>query len=376
MTMMTSRERVEAALNHREADRVPLDLWGSACRIHTGLYLDLIKRLGFAEPGPRLRPGTTTEYVDYRLSDRFHVDFRHVNVGKPDAFVARTGADGTRFDEWGVGRRDVGGFLAITQHPLADAEAADLERYPWPRMRDEGRRRHMAGEARDWYENTSFAITPTTPASGLYMEFGDYLRGMENFLCDFYAEPEFSHKLIGILTDLFIELYTFILEPIADYVAWVEITEDYGMQHAPFISPEIFRAFLKEPHLRLFRAIKKTAPKCKIFFHSCGAVRTLIPDFIDMGVDILNSLQPLAAGMDSFELKREFGKDLVFHGGIDLQQAMRGSRQDVEDEVKRRIDAFAPGGGYIFAPSNHLIADVPAENVIALYDTAYEYGKY
>lgn len=373
---MTSRERVDAAINHRQPDRVPLDLWGSASRIHTGLYLDVIKYLGFAKPGERLRPGTTTEYVDYRLSDRFHVDLRHVNVRKPDYFTSHVDVEGNRFDEWGIGRRDMGGFLGVTKHPLKGFSVDDLDTYVWPRIRDEGRRRGMHEEAKNWFENTPFAISPTTPASGLYMEFGDYLRGMEDFLCDFHVEPEFSHKFIGRMTDIFIELYSFILEPIADYISWVEITEDYGMQHAPFISVEIFREFLKEPHVRLFNAIKKVAPKAKIFFHSCGAVRDLIPDFIDMGVDILNSLQPMAAGMNSFELKKEFGKDLVFHGGIDLQQAMRGSKQDVIDEVKRRIDAFAPGGGYIFAPANHLIGDVPVENVITLYDTAYEYGKY
>lgn len=373
---MNPRERVQATLNHQEPDRVPLDLWGSASRIHTGLYLDLAKHLGYEEPGPRLRPGTTTEYVDYRLSDRLHVDFRHVNVRRPSAAPPRVTSSGDRVDEWGVGRRDMGGFLAVTHHPLKGAGVADLEAYPWPLIRDEGRRRGMAEEAREWRDRTDFAVTSTTPVSGLFMEFGDAMRGFEDFLCDFHEEPEFSHRFIGKLTDLFIELYTFIVEPIADCIAWVEFTEDYGMQHAPMISPEIFREFLKEPHVRLFRAVKKVAPKSKIFFHSCGAVRELIPDFIDMGVDILNSLQPAAVGMDSFELKREFGRDLVFHGGLDLQGALRGSRRDVEDEVKRRIDAFAPGGGYIFAPSNHLIRDIPVENVLTMYDTAFEYGRY
>jgi len=95
-----------------------------------------------------------------------------------------------------------------------------------------------------------------------------------------------------------------------------------------------------------------------------------------MGVEVLNSLQPRAAGMDSFELKREFGSEIVFHGGLDLQGGINGSRQEAIDEAKRRIDAFAPGGGYIFAPSNHFISDVSAENFFAVYETAREYGAY
>ncbi|MCC8181286.1 MAG: hypothetical protein LIP23_10325, partial [Planctomycetes bacterium] len=280
-TSMTSRERVQAVLNHQPPDRVPIDLWGSASRIHTGLYLDLVKYLGFDGLGERLRPGTTTEYVDYRISDRFHVDLRHINIRKPDYFKSRTDADGNSYDEWGVGRQNIGGFNAVTVHPLRGLDAGDIDSYPWPTIRDEGRRRGMAEEAKNWYENTDFAISPTTPASGLFMEFGDYMRGMEDFLCDLYSDEEFSHKFIGKLTDIFIDLYTFMLEPIADYVSWVEITEDYGMQNAPFISPDIFRTYLKEPHVRLFKAIKKVAPNCKIFFHSCGSVRELIPDFID-----------------------------------------------------------------------------------------------
>jgi uroporphyrinogen decarboxylase len=122
--------------------------------------------------------------------------------------------------------------------------------------------------------------------------------------------------------------------------------------------------------------VKRVAPKARIFFHSCGSVREFIPDFIEMGVDILNSLQPRAAGMDSAGLKRDFGKELVFHSGIDIQGALIGSVQETVDEVKRRIDAFAPGGGYICAPSNHFIGDVPIANIVAMYETAYEYGRY
>jgi uroporphyrinogen decarboxylase len=127
----------------------------------------------------------------------------------------------------------------------------------------------------------------------------------------------------------------------------------------------------------LFNEVRKAAPNAKIWLHSCGSVRDLIPEFIDIGVDVLNSLQPQAAGMDSFELKKEFGSELVFHGGLDIQAGgITGTVQQAIDEAKRRIDAFGPGGGYIFAPSNHFMQDVPLENFYAIYQTALEYGKY
>jgi len=122
--------------------------------------------------------------------------------------------------------------------------------------------------------------------------------------------------------------------------------------------------------------VRKAAPGAKIWLHTCGSVRELIPDLIETGVEVLNSLQPKAAGMDSAELKREFGRELVFHGGLDLQGGITGSVQEAVEEARRRIDAFAAGGGYIFAPSNHFMQDVPLANFYAVYRTAREYGNY
>ena len=143
---------------------------------------------------------------------------------------------------------------------------------------------------------------------------------------------------------------------------------------SPLVSRSLYRKFFKGPYARVFRDVKKAAPHAKIWLHSCGSVRELIPEFIDMGVDVLNSLQPRAAGMDSVELKREFGSEIVFHGGLDIQHGgITGSRQEAIDEAKRRIDSFAKGGGYIFAPSNHFMEDVPLENFYAVYRTAMEH---
>jgi len=142
------------------------------------------------------------------------------------------------------------------------------------------------------------------------------------------------------------------------------------------MSPDTFEKFLRKPMERIFNEVKKAAPHTKVFLHSCGSIRELIPTLIDMGVEILSSIQPLARGMEPSELKEEFGKDLVFHGGGDMQEALSGTREDVIKEAKNKLRYFSPGGGYIFGPSNHFQVDVPVENFLTFYKTAQKFGRY
>jgi uroporphyrinogen decarboxylase len=373
---MNSRERVLCTLNHQEPDRIPLDLWGCDSRLLNEFYFRLLRHLGLEGYGEIVRPGRTAEYVDYRISDLIGADFRHPVIRKPRDFQARTLEDGSVVDEWGVASRKIGQYTEVTLRPLAGADIADIARHPWPKICDPGRIEGLAEQSRDWYEKTDFAITPTTPLSGMMLEFYQYLRGTEEFFMDLYMNPEFADALIEKITDLLIELYVFFITPIAPYIAWVEYASDFGMQDRSFLSPELFRRFLKKPYQRIFDAVREVAPHAKVFLHTCGSVRSLIPDFIDMGVDILSALQPKAAGMNSAELKREFGNDLVFHGGIDIQGALCGTLDEAVAETRRRIADYAPGGGYICAPSNHFLDDIPVENFLAMYETAREFGQY
>lgn len=375
---MTSRERVRTALAHKEPDFVPVDLWGSASRLDNEFYLSFANKMGYEELGDKPRPGSTSEYVDYRVSDHIGSDFRHVNIGGPQNYKGYVNEGGHYINEWGIGKKKIGKYPTISYHPLAGAEPEDsvIDNYKWPEAKDPGRIKGLAEQAKDWYENTDFAITATSAVSGQFFDNGQYLRGAEEFFIDLYVNKKFAHKLIDKITEKIIEINLYYLEPIAPYIEWVEFTSDLGTQAAPFVSPEIFREFFKEPFRQLFSTLKKAYPNVKMFLHSCGAIFDLIPDLIDAGVDILNPLQPLAEGMDSYKIKKEFGSDIVLHGGIDIQQAMIGSRQDVEDEVKRRIDALAPDGGYILAPNNHIQPDVPVSNFIDMYKFAKQYGRY
>ena len=373
---MTSRERVRLALAHKEADRVPMDLWGCASRLHNKVYFGVLKELGLEGTGTMIRPGTLTEYEDYRISDALSIDFRHVNIGKPKNFKSHTDDKGNTFDEWGIGHFKNDKYNAISVHPLADPDPAGLDSYPWPDPDDPGRVEGIGEAARNYYENTSFAVTATTATSGLMFEFGQYLCGAEQFFIDLYEEELFTEKLIDKLNEIITRIHLNYLRPIAPYIEWAEFACDLGTQNGPFMSLEMFRKFLKKPMTALFSAVKKEYPGMKIMLHSCGAMSCFIPDLIDCGMDILNSLQPLARDMDSARLKREFGDTIVLHSGVDIQHAMQGTTEEVEQEAIRAIGAMAAGGGYIFAPANHLQGDCPPKNVVTLYRCGEKYGRY
>ncbi len=375
---MTHKERVLTALMHREPDRVPIDVWGSASRICNELYFKIVQDQGWQGLGPVVKASRSGDYVDERVDVLLDSDFRHLDIGHPQNFTSRLTPAGDRMNEWGYGTREVHGSSVVCFSPLAAAtDVSAIDRHSWPCARDPGRIRGLADKARRFTETTDCFIGATTALSGMMLEYGQFLRGFEQFFMDLYVDEKFAHHLIGKIADVVTEMYLFYLEPIAPYVGWVEFSSDHGMQDRPLVSPDIYRKFFKGPYARVFRDVKKAVPQAKIWLHSCGSVRELIPDFIEMGVDVLNSLQPKAGGMDSLELKREFGSEIIFHGGLDIQQGgITGSVQEAVDEARRRIDAFARGGGYIFAPSNHFMQDVSLENFYAVYKVAREHGVY
>ncbi|MBI9106102.1 MAG: hypothetical protein JEZ04_05105 [Spirochaetales bacterium] len=373
---MTPKERVLTALSHKEPDRVPIDVWGSASRICNQLYFAIAEDQGWKELGPVVKVSRSGDYADDRVSELIGSDFRHININKPENFKPYKNDQGLSMSEWGWGSSVIAGSSHVSYNPLADAEDSDIEKHNWPEGDDPGRRRGLMDIVKPIHEENKYYISATAGVSGMMLDMGPYLRGFDQFLMDLYINESFSHKLIGKMADVIIQIYTSYLQEVGPMIDCIEFSSDHGMQDRPLVAPEIYRKFFKDQYARVFREVKKAAPNAKIFMHSCGSVRDLIPDFIDMGVDILNSLQPKATGMDSFELKNEFGTEIVFHGGLDLQGGITGTREEAIIEAKTRIDAFAPNGGFIFAPSNHFMEDVSLENFYAVYDTALTYGKY
>jgi uroporphyrinogen decarboxylase len=199
---------------------------------------------------------------------------------------------------------------------------------------------------------------------------------MEDFLVDVVAEPEFAHEVLDRLCELETGLWDVFLDEVGDYIQMVEWGDDFGIQNGLMLSADTYRSVVKPYQRRVNDAIHKRT-KAKLFHHTCGSIYSLVEEMIDVGVDVLNPVQPLAAHNDSFRLKREFGDRICFHGGVDEQMALpTGTEQDVENEVRTRIEAFAPGGGYILAAAHNIQPDTPPQNVVAMFRAAKKYGKY
>ena len=201
--------------------------------------------------------------------------------------------------------------------------------------------------------------------------------GLENFLVALIQEPKFADRFMDRITDIYIESSNNYLDQVGEYLQVFTYWDDVSGQDGWLISPEIYRKFIKPKQARLLQAIKRKT-NAKVYYHGCGAVFDLIPDLIELGFDILNPVQVSARGMDTKKLKEEFGKDIVFWGGgVDTQKILPfGNPEEVANEVKRRIDDLAPGGGFVFAAVHNIQAYVPAENIIAMFETALEYGNY
>jgi uroporphyrinogen decarboxylase len=202
------------------------------------------------------------------------------------------------------------------------------------------------------------------------------LRGTESFLMDMATNPDFAQALLDKVTTAIESLLKLAMQAGGTYFDMIELPgDDYAGNTNLLISPTMFRKFIKPCLERLVKAVKEHKPETKVMLHSDGAIRKLIPDLISLGVDVIHPLEPLVA-TDIPAVKEMFGKQVTFLGGIDISHAMPGTREDVIAETKRRVSQLAAGGGYILAPSNHLQADVPVENVVALFETAREFGRY
>jgi uroporphyrinogen decarboxylase len=373
---MDHRERVLMAIAREEPDRVPLDLWGSAYSLTDEVYFGVKQELNIRGDIQPYRRNRLSNYYDERVLQALDIDFRHVRLTSGRRLGTRPGRDGTFIDAWGVVNRLTNQAVVAVGHPLADADIDDLETYPWPDLYDAEDEHDFLQRARHFRERTDCAVVARTPTSLGIIEMCGALRGTEQFLVDLLVDKPFAHRLLQQVSEVYKNNYTLMLREAGRYVDIVQYAADYGTQSSLFISPKTYREMLKPYDAEVIAWIRELVPHAKIMFHSCGAIFPLIPDLIEIGVDILNPLQPMAAGMDSRRIKANFGDKLTFHGAIDIQHALPGTSEDVRREVEERISALAPGGGYILAPANDILPDVPAKNVILMYRLARELGRY
>jgi uroporphyrinogen decarboxylase len=354
---MTPRERILATVAHKNPDRLPVGFKAS---------VDVIERFQ-SEYGTASVP----ELMDSLPVDTFGL-FNNSMVGVfpvyrggprrvlyPDSYP-----DGTWDTIFGYKRiwekSATGKNEEVISNPLANAaDKADLDKYPWPQA--------------DWFDYSTLARDAEQAGDKAVIFLAGslwqtaHLVGFERLLTEMIADPLFVESCFGKLGEFFAEFTRRSLEAADGRIDIICVQDDMGTQAGPLISPAMYRRYFKGHHKKIYEIAHNYG--AKVMQHSCGAVTEFIPDFLDIGVDILDPVQTSAAGMDPGELKREFGRDLCFHGGIDTQYTLvKGTPQEVIQEVDSLVDIFARGGGYIIAPSHYIQSDTPWENLTALFD--------
>jgi uroporphyrinogen decarboxylase len=382
---MKPRDRVMLALNHQEPDRIPIDLGASICSsIHKNAYLELKKHLGMeVEELKMLDYIQQLPYLDEALLERFGVDFRLVQLPAataPDVDIFEEGDYYAFMDRWGSKLhmpKDGGFYFDWVDFPIKEPTLEALDAYTWPQPDPPEANARLREQAKYLYENTDYALVGNAIIGGGIFEQPARVMGLENFFMALVTEPKFADRLMGQITDIYIESCNNYLEQVGEYLHVLTCWDDICGQDGWLIAPDLYRRMIKPKERRLVEAIKSKTD-AKVYYHGCGAVFDLIPDLIDVGFDILNPVQVSARGMDTKRLKEEYGEDIVFWGGgVDTQHVLPfGTPQEVADEVKRRIDDLAPGGGFVFAAVHNIQALVPPENIVAAFETALEYGRY
>ena len=405
---MNSRQRVLAALNHREPDRVPVDLSGHrSSGIAAMAYARLRRHLGLAERPIRVYdPIQQLAIVDEDVLDRFGVDT--VELGRAFAEGDECWADwilpdGTpcQMPIWALPERDgrrwvlrsrkTGRVIAQmpdgtlyfeqTYYPFAEEEAdprriddvltesmwTAIASPPGPLADGRDGERRLSEGARWLRRQTDRAIIGLF--GGNLLEMGQFLYRNDNFLMLLAAEPEKAHDFLERLCQKHLQALEKFLTLVGPYIDVVLFGDDLGMQSGPQMSPAMYREFFKPRHARLWRRAKQIAD-VKVMLHCCGGVRELLPDLIDAGLDAINPVQISCQGMQAAGLKHDFGQAITFWGGgCDTRLILpRATPDEVRRHVQEQTLALRPGGGFVFQQVHNIMADVPPANIVAMYD--------
>ncbi|MGO8785860.1 MAG: uroporphyrinogen decarboxylase family protein [Terriglobia bacterium] len=375
---MTPRDRVRKALSREEPDRVPIDFGQD---FHNGInevaYRNLLAYLGMDTSGP-LRVYDLMQrlaVVDERVLDRFHVDTRYIMANPNENWAQEVESDGSFEDEWGVYRKRCGYYCENVRSPLAGKSLEEISRFPFPDPAEKSRFRGLREKAQRLHAATPYALMAGQAASLYY--FSAELRGFEEYMGDLVQEPQLISLLLDRVLEWMMEFTSHYLDEIGDYIEGWWMGDDWGMQTGPIMSPKTFRAVFKPRYRRLIDLVKSKT-KAKVCLHTCGATYWILQDLVDVGVDVVHPLQPTALGNeDPIRIKQGFGNRLAFYSNVANTTILpHGTPEDVAAEVRRKIAALAPGGGYIFSGGHNIQADVPPANIVALFDTAYDAGRY
>jgi uroporphyrinogen decarboxylase len=372
---MTHRERVMAAVSHRQPDRVPIDFGGTRDSTIVVEGYERLKKHFSVEDGNKLcdRMMRVVE-VDEGILKNLDIDTRAVFTGTPAGGLSRELGSRNYRDFWGVDRIQPEGsyYYDLLKSPLSgEITLSDVMNYPWPDPEDPGPLQGLR-ERVEWIrEHTDCAAVLAVPPP--FVHISQYLRGFEDWYCDFAIHPKRLEALFDAILEITLQMAKYELEGVGREVDIVICGDDLGTQRSLQVSRDHYLRYIKPRHEKYFRQIHDLCPG-KILFHSCGSVASIIEDLIEIGVDILNPVQPTAAGMDPVALKKKYRGRMAFWGGTDNQSIFpRGTVQEVKKMVEDLIEQMGEGGGFVFSACHNIQPDVPLENVLALFQHAREY---
>lgn len=382
---MTSRERVRTALEHREPDRVPFDLGTTPVTgIHIRAYRALVDFLGLDVPEADLvDPVQQLARPDEKVlravgadcrSTFLHVPYRKLeNAWEEGGYVYFT-------DEWGITRRmplERGLYFDMCGHPLKGVESPEqVHRHKWPDPVS-GLDREQLRRVAEELDSSGYAVISRGFGAGL-LELLLWLQGFEDGYVNLVGNPAVTEAILDHVLEIKLSYAQAVLETCGELIDVFYLGDDLGQQYGPQISEELYLRYFHPRYCEYHGLIRRLAPHVKIFLHCCGDCFDLLPHLIETPIDILNPVQVSAGKMaDTARLKREFGDVLTFWGAIDSQRVLpHGTPEEVRDEVRRRIDDLAPGGGYVLAAVHNIQADVPPQNIMAMVEALAEFGVY
>jgi uroporphyrinogen decarboxylase len=405
--MMKPRERVLTALSHKEPDKVPVDMGSSrATTIHAIAYNHLKDYLG-------MKGGATCVYdiwqqiahVEEELVKRLHIDVIPLNLLRvhfglsnaewkpyvlPDDSLAEISsefnevkdADGSRTllnsEGLAIARMPKGSFyFDHIYFPLESAETtSDIDKFDWEgQLLPDDEFEYLSKESKRLFEETDYAINGHF--GGSLFEFSQMIRGYTNTMLDIGDNNRLINYLLDRMTEIHLENLRRYFDAVDNRIQVIYVADDLGTQNSLWMSPDSYRKIFKPRHAKIYNYIKDRSD-CFIFLHSCGAIYDLIPDLIDIGVDIISPVQTSAKGMEPERLKREFGEKLTFWGaGIETQTVLpKGTSEDIRRQVKERIRILGPDGGFVFNTVHNIQPDVPPENIMAMFDAVEEFRAY
>ena len=371
---MDSRERVLMTLNHEQPDRPPIDMGGLVTSPTYGAYENMKKYFNLKNPSAYIGGFKVMLNMDEEILQRCHSDFRtHYLPLTGKEWEVKWIAEDKFIDRWGVTFRDVGDYYEMIKYPFAGDNVTidDVMNYPWPDFSDPKLFEGVEEQVKKMYNETGASICGTVCCN--VMERIMWLRGLSDFLMDLYIDEDLCCAMLDKSTEMILDYLKNYLPLVRDYVDVMLYGDDLATQDSLLFSPDAYRRIIKPRQEKVFEYIKENS-HAKIFYHCCGSAVGMLDDLVDVGVDILNPVQPLAKGMDFNFLKDRYGKNLVFWGAIDEQQLLpHGTPEQVKAYTENAIRILGKGGGYVVAPAHNIQSDVPMENMLAMCDAAAEF---